>query len=67
MNKKQKRIKRYNCDGNCYMNKSICPRIEYCPETRVREFWATVVAVLVILSIPIAMVGLIIYMLFGYL
>lgn len=41
--------KKYNCDGLCYCHHHICPRVDYCPETRNKEFFATVIAGLVYL------------------
>lgn len=38
------KAKRYHCDGLCYGNKFMCPRVEYCNETRVREGIATITA-----------------------
>lgn len=57
----QERSKKYNCDGMCYTDTSMCPRAEVCPETRRSEFWATISAALIIfIAIPIAVVTAII-------
>lgn len=52
----ERRKKLYGCDGICYSRTSICPNVDHCPETREKEFLATVVAAL----IPIAGIGTII-------
>ena len=60
MEKAEQRAKKYGCDGNCYTGKRICPRIDYCPETRTGEFIASVVAMLVcLLALPVGVVALI--------
>lgn len=41
----EKRAQTYGCDGNCYSDTSICPRIDYCPATRKYEGLAFVVVV----------------------
>lgn len=61
MNKEQERSEKYGCDGCCYTANSMCPIVEICPETRLKEFWATIAATLIILSFPIAVVTLIVF------
>lgn len=49
--------KKYNCDGLCYTCYHMCPRVDYCPETRQKEFFATVIAGLFYLILnPITLV-----------
>lgn len=56
--------KKYDCDNDCYWNTGCCPNIDYCPETRNKEFIATIFAVLVILSTRIFLiVGIILFLL----
>ena len=55
---KEQKIATYGCDGKCYWDKGMCPRVEICPETRNKEFVATIVAcisvlLLTIISLPI--------------
>lgn len=66
MNKKQKRKRKYNCDGNCYTKTSMCPRVEYCKETRLREFLVTTGAALVLLSFPIIFIIYVINVILSY-
>lgn len=58
------RAEKYGCDGICYSSTYMCPRAEYCDETRVREFVATVIgsifALLSLLS-PIIVILLIVW------
>lgn len=56
----EERKKKYDCDGQCYTNNSMCPMVETCPETRDKEFWATVIAGLLYISSPIIVVVLIV-------
>lgn len=44
------RKKKYNCDGRCYWNTGMCPRADYCEETRFREGMATLFAILIIIG-----------------
>lgn len=54
--KKQEELaNKYHCDGRCYWSTGMCPRVDYCEHTRVKEFIAT------ILIIPISIVGLILF------
>lgn len=38
---------KYNCDGLCYGNRFMCPRADYCNETRIKEGIATIIACIV--------------------
>jgi len=49
----QERSKKYGCSGECDKK---CMAIDTCPETKNKEFVATVSAALIILSFPIAIV-----------
>lgn len=61
--KVQERIEKYNCNGKCYPRGGpMCPNVDTCPETAMKEFIATIVAVLTILAIPVAAVAVIIFM-----
>lgn len=50
----QERSQKYDCDGACYTDTSMCHRAEICPETRRAEFWAMIAAALRIIVVPIA-------------
>lgn len=41
------RANKYNCDGLCYENRFMCPRVDYCNETRTKEGIATILACIV--------------------
>ena len=43
--------KKHNCDGLCYTRYHMCPRVDYCSETRTKEFFATIIAGLCLLII----------------
>lgn len=45
--------KKYGCNGLCYGNKFMCPRVEYCEETRKGEFFATLFAIITYLIVLI--------------
>lgn len=47
----ERRSKKYNCDGLCYSEKGMCPCAEYCDETRYKEFFATIFAIIIALII----------------
>lgn len=49
------KVKKYGCNGECYEN-GYCQNIDICPETKNTEFIGTVVASLIMLSIPIVVV-----------
>ena len=46
----------YNCDGLCYGCRFMCPRAETCPETRLKEFTATIFAWVIVLGIPLLVI-----------
>ena len=60
MKDRAERAKKHGCDGICYTPTSMCPFAETCPETRTKEGWATIAAVicyiLMMLLIPILMI-----------
>lgn len=53
MNKEQERSTKYGCNGRCYTGTRMCPRVEFCPETRNKEFAATIIAVATVTFAPI--------------
>ena len=65
---REERAKKHQCDGICYASTYMCPRAEWCDETRVGEFIATVIAaILVILAAlsPFILIGVaILYFIF---
>lgn len=44
-----RRAKEHNCNVMCYTSKSMCPRVETCSETCVKEFWATIFSTVIYL------------------
>lgn len=46
----KRRCSQYECDGVCYSHDKMCNRVDTCPETRCKEFAATVAAVILIAS-----------------
>lgn len=58
----RERSQKYDCDGVCYTDTSMCPRAEICPETRRAEFCATIAAALTMIVVPIAAAAVIIYL-----
>lgn len=46
---KEEKAKLHDCDGICYWETGMCPRADYCEETRTGEFIATVLAVPIII------------------
>lgn len=52
----KRRCKQYDCDGICYSRDKMCNRVDICPETRSREFAATVAAVILIVSFYLAII-----------
>lgn len=42
--KQKERSKKHGCDGICYSSTHMCPQAEYCDETRLREFIATMIS-----------------------
>lgn len=63
----QERSQKYDCDGVCYTDTSMCPRAEICPETRRAEFGATIVAALTMIVVPIAAAVAIVYLICSHL
>lgn len=61
-----KRSKKYGCDGQCYTSTGMCPRVEYCPETRKIELLATIIAMAIMLVIPIVGFIMAIYTIVNY-
>lgn len=54
----------HNCDGKCYWGTGMCPRVEYCEETRKGEFRASILATLILFGLPISViVGIVIFFL----
>lgn len=53
--KRKERARKHNCAGICYGKRSICPLIETCDETRVKEFiikmWGNILTMLPIIFI----------------
>lgn len=56
---KEEKAQLYDCDGQCYWNTGMCPCVETCPETRAKEGWATIAAIIsyivMLLLVPIMM------------
>lgn len=56
---KEEKAQLYDCDGQCYWNTGMCPCVETCPETRAKEGWATIAAIVsyivMLLLVPIMM------------
>lgn len=50
-----RRANTYDCSGYCYgkmdcpkgTGQGICPLIDTCPETRAREWWATIISAII--------------------
>ena len=61
---KKEKARLYDCDGQCYWNTGMCPCVETCPETRAKEGWATIAAIIsyivMLLLVPIMMAMLIV-------
>lgn len=45
----ERRKKKYGCDGKCYTSLSMCGAADTCPETRKKEWRATVISLVIIL------------------
>lgn len=43
--------KKHQCDGICYSSTYMCPSAEWCDETRVGEFIATIISAVVFILI----------------
>ena len=41
----KERAEEHGCDGKCYWNNGMCPRVDNCEETRRGEFLATLFAI----------------------
>ena len=61
----KRRCKQYECDGLCYSRDKMCNRVDICPETRSREFAATVIAVILITSFYLAAIILLLSVFIG--
>lgn len=61
----KKRCKLYGCDGMCYSRDKMCNRVDICPETRSKEFAATVAAVIILTSFYLAIIIMTISSLIG--
>ena len=59
----KRRRKQYNCDGICYSRDKMCNRVDICPETRSREFAATIAAVILLVSFYLAIIIMIVSLL----
>lgn len=71
MTKKEKlkikeRAKKYKCNGICYWSTGMCPLVEKCPETRDKEWRASIGALLIIGLVPIGVIIGIIVALFNF-
>ena len=51
----KERVRKHNCAGICYSKHSMCPLVETCDETRVKEFifkiWENIITMLPIIFI----------------
>ncbi|MCM1224717.1 MAG: hypothetical protein NC548_60740 [Lachnospiraceae bacterium] len=66
--------KLYGCEGDCYNLTDeqgnfvgMCGGIDTCPETRGMEFIATIVASLIVISVPIGAIAGLIWAVFHFL
>lgn len=60
----KRRQELYGCDGNCYGypdNNRMCPLVETCPETRTKEFLATLFVIATAIICVLAVAALIIF------
>lgn len=55
----KRRCEQYDCDGICYSRDKMCNCVDICPETRSKEFAATVAAVILITSFYLAIIVLV--------
>lgn len=55
----EEKSQKYGCDGVCYSNSSMCPRVDTCPETREKEFWASILAIPVFILTIIAFISIV--------
>ena len=65
---REERAKKHQCDGICYSSTYMCPSAEWCEETRVGEFIATIISavvfILILLSPFILICAAILYFIF---
>lgn len=57
---REERAKKHQCDGICYSSTYMCPSAEWCNETRVGEFIATIISAVVFILIllsPFILIG----------
>lgn len=59
----KRRCEQYDCDGICYSRDKMCNRVDICPETRSKEFAATVAAVILITSFYLAIIIMVVSLL----
>lgn len=59
----EERRELYGCDGKCYWPYGMCPRVEFCEETKKREFVASWLSVVIICGIALLLVSLVIILL----
>ena len=45
--KELERARKYNCDGLCYGCHFMCPRVDTCPETRLKEGFGFLLGLLI--------------------
>jgi len=57
MDKYKELKEKYGCNGDCYRDDGMCPMVDRCPETRNREFAATIGAFLLTKLLPIVAVA----------
>ena len=66
--RREERARKHQCDGICYTSTYMCPRAEWCDETRVGEFIATVIAAILVILValsPFILIGVaILYFIF---
>ena len=68
--KNRKRIlrsARHGCDGFCYYSTGMCPYVDTCEETRVKEFFVTLMAVTTMVGVPLVISVLVVLWLFSLL
>ena len=59
-NNEYMRAKKYGCNGKCYTSTYMCPNAETCPETRLKEFRASLIACVIISFSPLILIACII-------
>ena len=61
----EKYSEKYNCDGHCYYSDgTCCSAVDICDETRVGEFLASIIAILVIIATSILAIAGILFLIF---